>query len=167
MRYDIFPARPGDVAKLPALECRCARLFPPGHIPEHLLDETVSSEAFETARLENRLWIAAVNDEAVGFALFATMDGLAILAELDVLPEYGRKGIGGALLARVIEHAREAGFAELYLTTFSDIPWNAPFYAKRGFIVADEDTLPAPLRDILAEERGRGLPNRIAMQFHL
>jgi hypothetical protein len=33
----------------------------------------------------------------------------------------------------VADHARTLGLTSLTLTTFRDVPWNAPFYAKLGF----------------------------------
>jgi N-acetylglutamate synthase-like GNAT family acetyltransferase len=45
----------------------------------------------------------------------------------------GRKRIGRQLIACVADHARTLGLTSLTLTTFRDVPWNAPFYARLGF----------------------------------
>ena len=63
---------------------------------------------------------------AVGFALVEVLGGIALLAELDVLPALGRRGIGRRLIAAARDWAEARGHDALYLTTFAEIPWNAP-----------------------------------------
>jgi predicted N-acetyltransferase YhbS len=46
---------------------------------------------------------------------------------------HDRRGVGRALVRRVAEWARSAGFETLLLSTFCDVPWNAPYYARLGF----------------------------------
>jgi GNAT superfamily N-acetyltransferase len=70
---------------------------------------------------------------AVGFAAVTELDGHAHLAELAVHPDHGRRGIGGALLAEARGWAARAGFRALTLTTFRDLPWNAPWYRRHGY----------------------------------
>ncbi|WP_017792092.1 GNAT family N-acetyltransferase [Leucobacter salsicius] len=80
------------------------------------------------------------NSTLVGFAQVLLPDGLAHLEQLSVLPEHGRRGIGGALLEATVTEARGRGFAELTLRTYADVPWNAPFYARHGFVESDPDS---------------------------
>jgi hypothetical protein len=55
--------------------------------------------------------------------------------------------LGRALLAALERLARARGVAALTLTTDRTLPWNAPFYARRGFAeVAGPDWLMARLR---------------------
>ena len=49
------------------------------------------------------------------------------------------------------------------LTTFTHVPWNAPFYARLGFTALDDAGLPQFLKDILEEEKLCGLTNRVGM----
>lgn len=68
-----------------------------------------------------------------GLAALVELDGAAHLEQIAVHPDLGRRGIGGALLAASCARARDAGFGALTLTTFRDLEWNAPWYARRGF----------------------------------
>ncbi|HTM29029.1 MAG TPA: 4-(cytidine 5'-diphospho)-2-C-methyl-D-erythritol kinase, partial [Rhodanobacter sp.] len=79
--------------------------------------------------------------EPVGFVwLDADLaDGAIGIAEIDVLPEYGRRGIGAALLEHACAWARAAGYRRMDLGTLTDVPWNAPFYAKHGFATVAKD----------------------------
>ncbi len=68
-----------------------------------------------------------------GLAALVEVDGAAHLEQIAVRPDLGRRGIGGALLEASCTRARAAGFGALTLTTFRDLEWNAPWYARRGF----------------------------------
>ena len=91
---------------------------------------------------------------AVGFARVDVVDGLAHLEQLGVLPEDTRMGIGGELVEAACRWAADQGLRAITLITFADVPWNAPFYAARGFRVVDD---PAPyLQRQRAHEREQG-----------
>ena len=66
------------------------------------------------------------------------VDGHAHLEQISVLPEHGGQGIGTQLLDAVAGWATGQGHAEVTLTTFRDVPFNAPLYAKRGYEVVPE-----------------------------
>lgn len=96
-------------------------------------------------------------DEPVGYALVELVDGHAHLEQLSVVPEAGGQGIGTALIDAVVEWAAAHGDAEVTLTTFRDVPFNAPLYAKRGFVEVDEADWTDGLRDLVAKEEADGL----------
>ena len=77
------------------------------------------------------------------------------------------KGIGRRLIACVADQARKRGLASLTLTTFRDVPWNAPFYARLGFEMIT--TLTPELREKREEEMAHGLAYdaRCAMRLPL
>jgi hypothetical protein len=45
----------------------------------------------------------------------------------------------------------------LTLTTFTQVPWNAPYYARCGFRLLDDDFLAPGLRKIREHEAALGL----------
>jgi hypothetical protein len=61
------------------------------------------------------------------------------------------------------------GYPAVTLTTFRDVPWNAPFYTRLGFAMLDELTLPAGLAAKREQETRHGLPpeTRCAMRLAL
>jgi GNAT superfamily N-acetyltransferase len=161
-RHPITLAAPGDVTALPEIERLAGLGFRtyPGDlgIPEEMYDAPNSVETFAAAQRAGRLWVARTADgQPVGFALVIVIDGYAHLDEVDVLPSYGRRGIGSALLAAVCEWARDAGYPAVTLRTFRGVPWNAPFYEKRGFRVVDSQTLSPGHVALETAERQRGL----------
>jgi GNAT superfamily N-acetyltransferase len=145
VRFETIPA----LADLPEV------LAPPG--------------ALADALARGQLWVAAAvaDDAPVGFAYADVVDGAVHLEELDVLPAWGRRGIGRRLVETVIADARARGVPAVTLTTFRDVPWNAPFYAGLGFRILEPDALTPGLTALLALEESRGLPARlrVAMRY--
>lgn len=164
-RYTIHHAAPEHLFLLNAIELAAATIFPYGTIPDHILSDRVPLNTLQEAQAAGRLWLALdAKDRPVGYALLQILDGCAVLAQLDVHPAHGQQGLGTALVQRVINHVRDAGLPALYLTTFSHVPWNAPFYQKLGFRLLSTAEQAPFLQNILQEERSRGLHNRVAMQ---
>jgi len=147
---------------MPAIELAAARLYLDradelGLTPA-MLERVNSAENFASAQQASLLWVAVTaEDEPVGFALLCEIDGALHLDELDVHPAHGRRGIGAALLARVCQMAAAAARPGVTLSTFRDVPWNAPFYARHGFRVLADDELTPGLARLRAGERQRGL----------
>ena len=77
--------------------------------------------------------------------------------------------IGSALVNTVLVWAKRQGYSVMALSTFRDIPWNAPFYSKLGFHVLDESELTAGFQHIRLQEAEAGLPiaNRVIMRYML
>ena len=91
------------------------------------------------------------------------------LHELDVQPDHARQGLGRRLIAIVADWARARGATALTLTTFDDVPWNGPYYARLGFRTLDLATLSPGLQAVRQSEAEAGLPmaHRICMQLDL
>jgi GNAT superfamily N-acetyltransferase len=155
--YEIAAARPEDLPFLPGIELAAAKLLA-GQAPETVLDETTSDEAFREAQRQNRLWVALADGAPVGFAHVVVLEPRAAhLEEIDVHPAHGRRGLGARLVEAVCGWANAQGYRHVTLATFRDVPWNMPFYARRGFEIIPEDELSVPLRAVVAHETARGL----------
>ena len=102
-------------------------------------------------------------DEPVGFALVSTSGDTVHLEEMDVHPSHARQGIGTALVQTVCDGRVEQGFAAVTLTTFRHLDWNAPFYARSGFVCLGDDEQTPALRERLQAEADLGLdqPNEL------
>jgi GNAT superfamily N-acetyltransferase len=55
------------------------------------------------------------------------------LETLVVVPAFSRAGMGRSLIDAVTGWAREIDAAGVLVSTYRDIPWDAPFYARLGF----------------------------------
>lgn len=96
-------------------------------------------------------------DVAVAYLLLAVVDGAAHIEQVSVHPSWSRRGIGRALIEVAADHARRHHLPALTLTTFADVAWNAPYYARLGFAVVPDGDLGAGLRALRRAEVARGL----------
>ena len=166
--YTIETATAGHVPLLAAIEVAAAGIFPSGSIPDHIRSDFTPVDKLHEAVQDGLLWAAL--DQAgnpVGYAYVRLVDHAALLAQIDVHPDHMRKGIGAALLGQVAEDLRQRKTPALYLTTFTHVPWNAPFYARLGFTALDDAGMPRFLKDILEEEKRFGLTSRVGMRLPL
>jgi len=108
--------------------------------------------------------VALIDKTVVGFALVKRAGGAALLAEVDVLPAHHGRGSEKGLVQKAIQYSQRHD-VPLYLTTFADLSWNAPFYYRLGFRALSEDRAPAFMGEIIDEEVKSGFKNRIIM-FH-
>lgn len=165
--YHIAPARAADIGVLRDIELAAARLLD-GYAPESVLAEATSEADLERAQRERLLWVALRDDAPVGFAHLRLLEPNAVhLQELDVHPDHGRRGIGTRLVRAVCAWAEESGHDAVTLTTFRDVPWNMPFYARLGFEEIPAGALGSALRSILDQEVRSGLDatRRVAMRW--
>ncbi|MDR6841394.1 GNAT family N-acetyltransferase [Pseudoxanthomonas sacheonensis] len=155
-----------DIDALLQVERRAAELLL-GHGAYDLFAmHTLSPQNLQDGIAHGILRVAEVGERAVGFALCGEIDGHAHLFEMDVVPEHGRRGIGSALLESACSEAAARGFSTMTLTTLRDVPWNAPFYAARGFVEMPESLWGPQLGGIVVRERLLGFPTqlRVVMQ---
>jgi GNAT superfamily N-acetyltransferase len=170
--YTIGPARVEELACLPEIERRASKLFLAFPFTADLPADPSPLSEFETAERQGLLWVARLQtpgvtlDEPVGFAMVEDFGPHLHLEEVDVVPEHGRQGLGTRLVREVLKFA-EVRRRPVTLSTFGDIPWNAPFYARLGFRELPGDDWSPALADRMREEAARGLtPDlRVAMQF--
>lgn len=102
-------------------------------------------------------WVAVDGGVPVAYLLASTIDGHAHIEHVSVLPEYAGRGLGAALIERLGDDARSRRLTGLTLTTFANVPWNAPYYRRLGFEELEESQLSAGLRAVRASEAALGL----------
>ena len=158
------------VAAIPAIELAAAAMFSEEDLPMNVRYLVTEDELLYSAQKDARLWVAVTDDgKPVGFAMADIVDGSAHLDEMDVLPEFGRRGIGTKLMNTLINWARSADYPLLTLITFRHLPWNAPFYKRLGFVSMDSSEVGEQLSALLAEEGNAGIDisKRICMKLDL
>ena len=156
--YTIGLSKADVVSGLPGIELRAAALFSPEDLAPDLALEKTSLSIYELAQREARLIVArhAVG-RVIGFAHLVWVGGIAHLAEVDVEPDFARRGIGRSLVEAACDWARARRSDRITLSTFRDVPWNAPFYARIGFVKISEVDLSAALRRLREDEEREGL----------
>ena len=131
----IIAPEPVAIGRLIEVDRAASSLFEPTGLlsPEALMD-TVGSDDLLSA-LNNGWLLAAVIDDApaAGFVMASRRGNGLYIDQISVDPAYGRRGIGRALMQGIENLALQNDLREMTLSTFRDLPWNAPFYAGLGF----------------------------------
>lgn len=172
VRPDVRHARAADLGRIQAIEDAGVPLFEEqfGDLTGEVL-ASPGDDGRDRVLEPGFLLVSGPVGEPVGFAHVVYVDdvaGAAHLAQLSVLPAMARRGIGSALVLEAMAEAWHAGFDRMTLTTYRDVPFNGPFYARLGFVEA-----PAPEPHLLRQrehERSLGLDGhgpRVVMEARL
>ena len=123
-------------------------------------DEPPSVETLRAYQRDGRAWV--YGDPAVAYLIADWVDGNLHIEQVSVHADHAGHRIG----RRLIEHVAAWAGTPLTLTTFAEVPWNAPYYERLGFRRLGEDELTAGLREIRAAEAAHGLDRwpRVAMR---
>ena len=129
--------------------------------------DNISPERYGEIIADGWSWVAeSEHGRLVGF-IATTLEARDLhIWEFDVHIAWQRRGIGRRLLQRFIAEATAARIPAVTLTTFRDVPWNAPFYQSIGFEPLAPEELDARLAAQVAAEIEMGLPaaRRCAMR---
>ena len=129
----------------------------------------MSTEGHRPFAVQGLVWVAEDAGRLIGFATCEAFEHELHLWELAVRHDAQGKGAGRALIAAVEQEARVRGLPAVTLTTFRDIPWNAPFYARCGFVELSQEEF-GPFLTLVREkevEIGLDVANRCAMRLAL
>ncbi|MBT2406155.1 MULTISPECIES: GNAT family N-acetyltransferase [unclassified Streptomyces] len=127
-------------------------------MPEIADDEPLPLDELARYRQAGLAWVAVDEADApVAYLIAEHVDGNLHVEQVSVHPDSARRRIGRLLLDHLAARAVTEAVPALTLTTFADVPWNAPYYARCGFDPLDESTLGPGLRDIREREAAHGL----------
>ncbi|MFZ3597809.1 GNAT family N-acetyltransferase [Streptomyces sp. BH104] len=151
-------AEPADLPRLQAIETAAGEIFRTLGMAAIADDAPPTIAELERYRRAGHAWVAAEDaGTVVAYLLAEAVDGAFHIEQVTVHPDAARRGVGQTLIARAADCARGQGLTGLTLTTFADVPWNAPYYERLGFRRLTEAELTPGLRAIRAAEAEHGL----------
>ncbi|MEU2658601.1 GNAT family N-acetyltransferase [Streptomyces sp. NPDC007325] len=156
----IRAAAPAELPLLQSIERAAGEPFRTLGMAAIADDEPLPLDVLEGYRAAGRAWVAVDGaDRPVAYLLADTVDGAAHIEQVSVHPGAARRGVGRALIEHLAQAAGEEGLTALTLTTFTEVPWNAPYYTRLGFrALAEADPhLTEGLRAISRAEAAHGL----------
>jgi GNAT superfamily N-acetyltransferase len=157
-----------DAHLLPEVERSSARVFLAEPSLAWIADDHVLTVAQHLGFIAAEAHWVAIDAERgpVGFLAAERFAPELHIWELSVHEDWQGRGIGRRLIAEACAAAEMLDLTAVTLTTFRDVPWNAPFYAKVGFVILEGDEIGDRLRKVLAYESELGLPvdRRCAMR---
>jgi len=151
-----FPLLPPIEAEADGMFRQAGIILPPGQMS---VEELRACEV-----------VFVIGEPIAGFLCLDVLDGQAHLAQIAVRPGCTGQGLGTVLIAAAIVWAKERGYPAMTLTTYRDVPWNGPYYARRGFLELGDSELGPGLFAARVQERELGLDElgpRIAMRLPL
>ena len=147
-------AGPADFPVLREIEVAAGRAFAAIGMTAIAEDEPFSVAELREFERDGGAWVFADDGRVVAYAVVKWVDGVVHIEQVSVHPEAAGRGIGAAL----IEHAGLAyDTPALTLTTFTEVPWNGPYYERLGFRVLSAAEETPGLREIRRMEAARGL----------
>lgn len=154
----IRPARSTDLPRLQDIETAAGEIFRTLAMDAVADDAPPAIEELERYRRAGHAWVAAEDDgTVVAYLVAGPVDGAFHIEQVTVHPDAARRRVGQALIACAADCARDQDLAALTLTTFADVPWNAPYYERLGFRRLTGAELTPGLRGIRATEAELGL----------
>lgn len=162
----IRPAATADFPLLQDLERAAGECFRGIGMPEIADDEPFSFEQLARYQRTGLAWVATEDDLPVAYLLAEPVDGALHIEQVSVHPDFAHRRIGRALIEHAAARAAADGLDSLTLTTFTEVPWNAPYYARCGFTPIAPDDLTPGLREVREQETAHGLDRwpRICMR---
>ena len=156
----VRPATGDDLEAIAAVGVAAGERF--RAIDDPRISERADDPPFEVDELAHHLATGGLlvvdeDGEVAGFLVVEQVGAAAHVEEVAVRPASEGRGHGTALLEAAAVWARHEGLAAVTLTTFRDVPWNRPFYERRGFRVLDEAELDDGLRARRESEAAMGL----------
>ncbi len=157
MTVSIRPVEPDEIPLLGDIEKSAVELFRDnglddvaegGHLPPGFV---LSFTRYGT------ILVADVDQTVAGFALVASYDQTAHLYEVSVGRTFQGQGFGRQLVDGACAWAQTNGFGAITLSTFVEIPWNAPFYASMGFRILTEHEWTPAFHVLRGREEDAGL----------
>lgn len=154
----IRSAREADLPVLREIERAAGKPFREIGMIEVAEDEPPTLETLREFQRAGRAWVYTdETDQPVAYLTAGLIDGNVHVEQVSVRPEWRGLRIGWALIERAADWAKDQGITTMTLTTFIEVPWNGPYYERRGFVrIPDADVTPG-LRAIRLAEEEHGL----------
>ena len=147
-----------DVPVLQAIELASGEAFRDLGMDAIAQDDPPSAAQLLDHHRAGLAWVGLDDSGApVAYLIAEELDGGLHVEQVSVHPRAARRGLGRDLIEHAATEARARGLAALTLTTFTQVPWNAPYYERLGFRVLPGDELGPGLRAVRRHEAAIGL----------
>lgn len=127
-----------DIPQIRAIGGSATKKF--GSIPElaDLADDLEEPLTIQQWLALGRIYLAEELGSAIGFISAYPLDVALYVQEMSVLESHQGKGVGKFLMEAVQQWAlvrsmQDRAKARVSLITYAEVPWNGPWYLKRGF----------------------------------
>lgn len=148
MGFRIRRAELDELAHVQAIEMAASARFRQSTHPHAADLPSLTTEYLVRLLKDDGVWIVTAPGGA--YAAFAAFESIGLdlyVVEVDVIPAHAGARLGAALLDHATLIAQHRRLERVVLRTFTDVPWNAPYYRRLGFVEPDSVS---PLIDLNA-----------------
>lgn len=128
---DVRLAEPDDSAAFTDIERKSAQLFSVAGLD-------LPGNWGSIAEMREPLAVLVSGRPPTGLVRLSEADGMALIELVAVAPSKMRNGVGRALVEGACIWAVVRGYPGVLVSTYRDVPWNAPFFESCGFTVLHE-----------------------------
>lgn len=153
----IRPSVLTDIPELRDVEVDAGQIFRQVNLDTIADHEPPEAEFIGDHVRSGTAWTAELDSVVAAYALASEVDGEGHLEQVSVRRAAAGHGIGRLLIDRVCRWAAGQGYDALTLTTFVELPWNGPYYARLGFRALEDASCGAQLQAIRQKERRAGV----------
>ncbi len=159
----------GEVDVLTAIEIDADQRYANSVHPEMAKGDHIPSEALARAVGARQVIVAVEDDAILGWLLLTKSGDEICIGQISVRRSAGGTGVGAKLLSTIVDSVRSEGHQSIVLNTQADVPWNQPWYERRGFVVVPREEWTADMHVIAEEQCADGLDwnTRVHMRLHL
>jgi GNAT superfamily N-acetyltransferase len=154
---NIRPGSAGDIPAMQDIERSAGELFRDLGMTAVAADEPATVTELRGYIDDSRAWVMDFEGAPVGYLLVDIVDGTAHIEQVSVRAEDAGHGYGRQLIDAAIDWARQGGYPSVTLTTFTEVPWNGPYYRRLGFRPIEGDEITPGLRALRQHEAKHGL----------
>ncbi|MET7767307.1 GNAT family N-acetyltransferase [Nocardia sp. NPDC005366] len=166
----IRPAAEADLPALQEIERAAGQPFATIGMTAVADDDPPTLERLREFLDAGRAWVWADDaDRPIGYLVLGIIDGNAHIEQVSVHPDHAGRRIGKQLIECAARWAKAQGMRAITLTTFTDVPWNGPYYERLGFRYIPVTAEAPEMRAVRAAEAEHGLERwpRTAMRAEL
>ena len=155
-----------DVPKVAPLEKAAAELFRTIGMDAVADDPPIAEAILLQAVEESRLWVAVEYGVLKAYLLGDFLPQSLHIEQVTVHPDAARRGLGALMIESVSADPRSKALGLITLTSFANVPWNAPYYERIGFHDIAESDWPEGVAEKVAADNKHGLDAwpRLVMQ---
>lgn len=155
-----------EIHKVAPLERAAGELFRTIGMDAIADDVPISESELMLAVQEQRLWFAVEYGVLKAYLLGDFLPQSLHIDQVTVHPDASRRGLGALMIESVSADPRAKERGLITLTSFANVPWNAPYYERIGFVDIAEEDWPEGIAEKVAAEQGTGVAAwpRVVMQ---
>jgi GNAT superfamily N-acetyltransferase len=153
----IRPGSAGDIPAMQDIERSAGELFRDLGMTAVAEDEPAAVADLAQYVDDGRAWVLVLEGALVGYLLVDVVDGTAHIEQVSVRAGDAGHGYGRRLIDTAIGWARQRGYPSVTLTTFTEVPWNGPYYRRLGFRPIPDDEITRGLHALRQHEAQHGL----------